>query len=97
MYPIDLAFVAGRELGAGQSEQHAVTGMVLKVDRSNKTMIVSCESIPGYMEAMTMPFSVRDAKALDTLQPGATVEFTWVVDKDSSYADNVQRSTVRQS
>jgi protein SCO1/2 len=80
-------------LAAAQSwaaEQHAVTGMVLKVDRSNKTMVVSCESIPGYMEAMTMPFSVRDAKALDTLQAGATVEFTWVVDKDSSYADNVQ-------
>ena len=64
--------------------------MVLKVDRSNKTMVVSCESIPGYMEAMTMPFSVRDGKALDTLQPGATVEFTWVVGKNSSYADNVQ-------
>lgn len=71
------------------AEQHAVTGMVLKVDRPNQTMIVSCESIPGYMEAMTMPFPVRDAKALDTLQPGATVEFTWIVDKDSSYADNV--------
>lgn len=79
-------------LGAGHgraAENHAVTGMVLKVDRSNKTMIVSCESIPGYMEAMTMPFEVRDSKALSTLQPGATVEFTWVAGKDSSYADNV--------
>ncbi len=66
-----------------------MTGMVLKVDRSTKTMIVSCESIPGYMEAMTMPFPVRDARALDNLQPGATVEFTWFVNKDSSYADNV--------
>jgi len=72
------------------AEQHAVTGMVLKVDRPGKTMVVSCESIPGYMEAMTMPFSVRDGKVLDTLQPGATVEFTWVVGKNSSYADNVQ-------
>jgi protein SCO1 len=71
------------------AETHAATGMVLKVDRPNRTMIVSCESIPGYMEAMTMPFPVRDSKALDALQPGATVEFTWVVDKDSSYADNV--------
>jgi protein SCO1/2 len=71
------------------AEQHAVTGMVLKVDRHNKTMVVSCESIPGYMEAMTMPFSVRDAKAIVTLEPGATVEFTWVVEKDFSYADNV--------
>jgi len=80
-------------LAAAQSwaaEQHVVTGMVLKVDRSNKTIVVSCESIPGYMEAMTMPFSVRDSKELDTLQPGSTVEFTWVVNHDSSYADNVR-------
>jgi protein SCO1/2 len=71
------------------AEQHSVTGMVLKIDRPNKMMIVSCDSIPGYMEAMTMPFPVRDLKALDSMQPGATVEFTWVVEKDSSYADNV--------
>ncbi len=74
---------------AWAAEKHGVTGMLLKVDPSNKTMIVSCEAIPGYMDAMTMPFSVHDAKALDELQPGTAVEFTWVVDKDSSYAENV--------
>lgn len=52
-------------------------------------MIVSCESIPGYMEAMAMPFSVQDSKEIDELQPGTTVEFTWVVNQDSSYAENV--------
>jgi protein SCO1 len=71
------------------ADKHAVTGMLLKVDPSNKTMIVSCEAIPGYMDAMTMPFSVRDARALDVLQLGTAVEFIWVVDKDSSYAENV--------
>lgn len=79
-------------LAVGQgwaAEKHAVTGMVLKIDRPNKTMIVSCESIPGYMDAMTMPFSVPDSKALDGLEPGTTVDFTWFVDNDSSYADNV--------
>jgi protein SCO1 len=71
------------------AEKHAVTGMLLKVDRPNKTMIVSCESIPGYMDAMTMPFSVHDLKALDGLQPGTAVEFTWSVGQNSSYADDV--------
>jgi protein SCO1 len=71
------------------AEKHPVTGMLLKIDPSNKTMIVSCEAVPGYMDAMTMPFSVHDAKALDDLQAGMAVEFIWVVDKDSSYAENV--------
>jgi len=53
-------------------------------------MVVSCESIPGYMEAMAMPFTVRESKMLDGLQPGTAVEFTLVVDEDSSYADNVR-------
>jgi protein SCO1/2 len=41
------------------------------------------------MEAMTMPFSVHDPKSIEGLEPGMTIEFSLVVDKDSSYADNV--------
>ena len=40
-------------------------------------MLVSCESIPGYMEAMTMPFTVRESGMLEGLKPGTAVEFTW--------------------
>jgi len=71
------------------AQQHAVTGMVLKVDASSKTVVVSCREIPGYMEAMAMPFSVRDAKALDGLEPGMAIEFSLVVDRGSSYAENI--------
>jgi protein SCO1 len=72
------------------AQQFSVTGMVLEVDRSRKSFVASCEDIPGYMKAMAMPFQVRDAKALDGLAPGATVEFTLVVDKESSYAEHIE-------
>ena len=75
---------------AWAAQKYDVRGLVLKVDPSRKTMLVSCESIPGYMEAMTMPFTVREPKMLEGLQPGTAVEFTLVVDEDSSYADNVR-------
>jgi len=71
------------------AQQHNVTGMVLKVDAPSKTIVVSCREIPGYMEAMAMPFSVRDAKTLVGLEPGTTIDFSLVVDKDSSYAENI--------
>jgi protein SCO1/2 len=71
------------------AQQHNVTGMVLKVDTPNKTIVVSCREITGYMEAMAMPFSVRDAKTLDGLDPGMTIDFSLVVDKGSSYAENI--------
>ena len=70
--------------------QYPVTGLVLSVDPSSRTMIVSCDRIPGFMDAMIMPFSVRDATELKGLAPGVIVDFTLVVEKESSYAENVR-------
>src|SRR5204862_101842 len=61
-------------------ERHAMRGVVLKVDAAGRTMFVSIEKVPGYMDAMVMPFAVRDAAALTGLKPGATIEFRFVVD-----------------
>jgi protein SCO1 len=75
--------------GAHAVQKYPVNGMVLKVDLAGKTIVVSCKEIPNYMEAMTMPFSVRDAKLLDGLTPGATIDFTLVVEKDDSYVEGI--------
>jgi protein SCO1/2 len=75
-------------LHAGQS--YPIKGLLLKVDSHQKTMLVSIDAIPGYMEAMTMPFSVRDVKQLDFLVPGSMIDFTLVVEKDTSYADAIR-------
>jgi len=71
------------------AKQYPATGMVLKVDSPHKTMLVSCQTIPGFMEAMTMPFTVHDAKDLNGLTPGVVVQFDLVVEKESSYAEHV--------
>ena len=73
---------------AGQ--QYPVTGIVLSVDQRHKIFVVSCQNIPGYMGAMVMPFEVHETKDLDGLTPGATVDFTLVVEKESNYAEHVQ-------
>jgi protein SCO1 len=75
---------------ASAAETHAMSGLVLKVDAAHKSMTVSCKSVPGYMDAMTMPFEVRDAKMLDGINPGANIDFTLVVNGDSSYAENIR-------
>jgi protein SCO1 len=64
--------------------------MVLKVDPSHKTFVVSCQSIAGYMEAMAMPLEVHDSRELAGLAPGMTVEFALVVGRESSYAERVR-------
>jgi protein SCO1/2 len=80
-------------LGAGccwAEQQYPVTGMLLKVDPSHGTFVASCQSIPGFMDAMVMPFQVREAKELQGLTPGMTVDFTLVVEKESNYAEHLQ-------
>ena len=72
------------------AQQYAATGMVLRVDQTHKTFTVSCQSIPGYMEAMVMPFEVREGRELDGLKPGMAVEFTLVVEKQSSHAEHIR-------
>lgn len=74
---------------AWAAQQYPASGMVLKVDQSHKTFVVSCKPIPGFMDAMTMPFDVRTSKELDGLLPGVTVEFTLVVEPETSYAENI--------
>jgi protein SCO1/2 len=71
-------------------ERHAMRGVVLKVDPSSRTMFVSIEKVPGYMEAMTMPFQVRTGSALNGLTPGAAIEFVFVVSGGTSYAENIR-------
>jgi len=71
------------------SKRYEVTGVLLQVDPRQQTISVSCLEIPGYMEAMVMLFPVRDTKALESLQPGMTIDFSLVVEGNSSFAENV--------
>jgi protein SCO1/2 len=50
-------------------------GLVLRVDPEASTVTVSHDRIPGYMDAMVMPFVVRDRAALQGVRPGDVVEF----------------------
>jgi protein SCO1/2 len=71
------------------SQKYDATGVLLRVDRQHETISVSCREIPGYMGAMVMPFAVRNPKMLEGLEPGMIVEFSLIVDQDSSYAENI--------
>ena len=75
----------------GQAAQHyEETGLVLKVDRAKRIVIVSCDSIPSIMDAMVMPLAVRNDKSLDGLQPGMKIEFSLLADEQNTYAENLR-------
>jgi protein SCO1 len=88
IWKLSLAFLMSVPLWA--AEKHAASGLVLKVDPAHKTLVVSCNEIPGYMDTMVMPFRVQDAKALQGLQPGTTIDFDLLVDKNTSFVENIR-------
>ncbi len=73
--PLALVLFAGcsREGDSG-GKTYSFKGQVTAVDAGKKTVTVAHEEIPGLMKAMTMTFSVEDAKLLDGLTPGSGVE-----------------------
>src|SRR5262245_51892960 len=50
-------------------------GLVLAVDRAGKTITISHEKIPGYMEAMVMSFNVREPSLLKSVEQGRQIYF----------------------
>jgi protein SCO1/2 len=76
--------------GAACATRHQSRGLVLKVDRTASTLTVSHEDIPGYMDAMVMPFTVRDGKPLAEVRPGDRIAFRVNVRKDRSWIDRVK-------
>lgn len=77
-------------VAAQQPVRHSMSGMVLNVDASQKSVVISHDAVSGVMPAMTMPFEVRDVKELNGLVPGAIVSFTLVLTKDAGYIERVK-------
>jgi protein SCO1 len=84
---VTLVLLAG---SASAAERHPVLGVVLEVDRAAGRFVVSHQDIPGFMDAMVMPFAVRDPKQLDGIAAGTIVDFTLVVEKDAAVAEDVR-------
>ena len=62
-----------------RDKAHAVTdyplkGVVKKVDLARGSVMIAHEAIPGFMAAMTMPFSTTDRDFLESLVLGDQVE-----------------------
>ncbi len=77
-------------LPARAEDQYQATGLVLEVDPQKQTVVISHDPIPGFMNAMVMPFRVRDPQLLNSVHPATMVDFTLVVDDTSSYVSTIQ-------
>jgi protein SCO1 len=69
-------------------EKHPASGLVLSLDELHHTITMSCQEIPGYMDAMVMTFSLRTAIPAK-LGPGVNINFTMTTAGKATYADDI--------
>jgi len=69
---------------------YRASGLVLGIDPAHRALEVSCQAIPGYMDAMNMTISVHDGKVLESLKPGMSIEFKLNVHGAKVFADDIR-------
>src|SRR4051812_32156210 len=70
---------------------YMVKGAVEQVQAERNTVIVRHDAISNYMDAMTMPFKVKDAKEVAGLQKDDFITFRLQVTDSESWIDRITR------
>ena len=78
--------------GAGKAQEFFVRGVVRELKADGKTAVIQHEEIPNYMEAMSMPFRVKESKELAELKLGDEIHFRFVVAEYESWIDRVTKT-----
>jgi protein SCO1/2 len=70
------------------AQRYELKGKIVSADQANHRVTIQHETIKGYMEAMTMPFTLLDDWVYPELKPGAQIQATLVVDQGRSWIEN---------
>ena len=68
-----------------KKKQYVLNGKVEAVDPQNKTLTVKHDKVDGWMDAMTMEYTVHDAAVLKTVKPGDQIRASVYEDDYSLY------------
>ncbi|HYE30307.1 MAG TPA: SCO family protein [Methylomirabilota bacterium] len=77
--------------GDTNTQVYQVRGIIQRFD-DDESVVIKHEEIPGYMQAMTMPFDVKDTNELAGLQPGDVVRFNLVITSDAGWIEQIKKT-----
>jgi protein SCO1/2 len=72
---------------ATQQKTFTIRGTVVSTDATSVTL--DAENVPGFMEAMTMPYKLKDPSVASELHPGDRITATVLADQDDGGFHNV--------
>jgi len=78
-----IALLLGCSSTPAKPTVYRMAGTVVSVEADSHQATISHGAIPGFMEAMTMPYPVKDDAELRKLSPGDHIEADLLVNKES--------------
>jgi len=73
-----------------KTQRYVLTGTVQSIDIPNHQITVDGDAVPGYMDAMSMPYSVPDEATLKALTVGDIIRADIVVQGNDSHLENIK-------
>ena len=70
---------------------YQVKGVIKEISTNGMQAQIAHEDIPGYMDAMTMMFDVKDKKELAGLAPNDQVAFSMIVTENDGWIEKVKK------
>jgi protein SCO1/2 len=72
----------------GELKTFPIRGKIVSVDAAKGSVLLDHEAVPGFMEAMTMSYKLKDASVISELHPGDRITAKLLVHKTADgYAD----------
>lgn len=71
------------------AKHYHLKGKVVSIDQRAKMLNVDSEAIPGFMDAMTMPYKVKPESELNKLHPGDAITADLMVEDEGAWLENV--------
>ncbi len=82
---------AAAQTGSQQTaaKKYHIRGIVVSSDAKTGSVTVDTEAIPGYMEAMAMPYTLAQPNIASELHPGDTITATLTATADADLLDEI--------
>jgi protein SCO1/2 len=76
--------------------RYDLTGHVVALDDARREVTIAHDAVPGYMDAMTMPFRVRESSALRTLARGDLIRGRLTVVREGGLLEAIEKVGYRE-
>ncbi|MGB9336272.1 MAG: copper-binding protein [Candidatus Acidiferrales bacterium] len=80
---------------ASKFPTYKMRGTIVAVHVEDKSASIDADAIPGFMDAMTMEYTIHDATTLAKLKPKDKITADLIVGPDGAYVDNIKIEPAR--